>query len=97
MTEAELEDEPGHRRKRQYTEKAIERIVEQTLYSIPEQATHWRTHQWPSTRGKPHHTVRRILNAHELKSSLIWCTPSSALGIKFMVINEGRVPRFHPP
>ena len=66
-----LKDEPGRGRKRQYTDKAIERIVEQTLYHTPGHATHWSTRTMAEHAGVSHTTVGRIWNAHELKPHLV--------------------------
>ena len=66
-----LFDQPGRGRKRQYTEPLIERIVEDTLHTTPEQATHWSTRTMAEHAGVSHTTVQRIWHAHELKPHLL--------------------------
>ena len=61
----------GGGRKRQYTEPLIERIVEDTLHTTPEQATHWSTRTMAEHAGVSHTTVQRIWHAHELKPHLL--------------------------
>ena len=53
-----------------YTEPLIERIVEDTLHTTPEQATHWSTRTMAEHAGVSHTTVQRIWHAHELKPHL---------------------------
>ena len=66
-----LIDQPGRGRKRQYTGPLIERIVEDTLHTTPEQATHWSTRTMAEHAGVSHTTVQRIWHAHELKPHLL--------------------------
>jgi transposase len=66
-----LIDQPGRGRKRHYTEALIERIVEDTLHTTPEQATHWSTRTMAEHAGVSHTTVQRIWHAHELKPHLL--------------------------
>jgi transposase len=66
-----LTDQPGRGRKRQYADKTVERIVEDTLHSTPEQATHWSTRTMAKHAGTSHTTVQRIWRAHELKPHLL--------------------------
>ncbi len=66
-----LVDRPGRGRKRQYGEPVIERIVEQTLHTTPEQATHWSSRTMAEHAGVSHTTVQRIWHAHELKPHLL--------------------------
>ena len=68
---AGLTDQPGRGRKRQYTDQTVERIVEDTLHSTPEQATHWSTRTMAKHAGLSHTTVQRIWRAHELKPHLL--------------------------
>ena len=56
-----LIDKPGRGRKRQYTEPVIERIVEDTLHTTPEQATHWSTRTIGRAGGRePHHGAAHL-------------------------------------
>ena len=66
-----LIDRPGRGRKRHYDDQSIERIVEDTLHSTPEQATHWSTRTMAKHAGVSHTTVQRIWHAHELKPHLL--------------------------
>lgn len=66
-----LRDQPGRGRKRHYTDHTIERIVEDTLHTTPEQATHWSTRSMAEHAGVSHTTVQRIWHAHELKPHLL--------------------------
>ena len=66
-----LIDQPECGRKRYYTDQLIERIVEDTLHTTPEQATHWSTRTMAEHAGVSHTTVQRIWHAHELKPHLV--------------------------
>ena len=66
-----LIERPGRGRKRHYTAQTIERIVEDTLHTTPEQATHWSTRTMAEHAGVSHTTVQRIWHAHELKPHLL--------------------------
>ena len=68
---AGLTDQPGRGRKRQYTDHTVERIVEDTLHTTPEQATHWSTRTMAKHAGVSHTTVQRIWHAHQLKPHLL--------------------------
>ncbi len=68
---AGLTDRPGRGRRRQYTDQKVECIVEDTLHTTPEQATHWSTRTMAKHAGISHTTVQRIWRAHELKPHLL--------------------------
>ena len=68
---AGLRDRPGRGRKRTYTAEKVEAIVEATLMSKPDAATHWSTREMAKAKGVSHMTVQRIWKAHGLKPHLV--------------------------
>ena len=68
---ASLVDRPGRGRKPHYGRELIERIVDDTVHRVPEQATHWSTRTMAKHAGVSHTTVQRIWHAHELKPHLV--------------------------
>ncbi|MBU4195053.1 MAG: IS630 family transposase [Planctomycetes bacterium] len=66
-----LKEMPGRGRKRIYDQEKVESIIEATLSSSPENATHWSTRTMAAHAGVSHTTVRRVWNAHEIKPHLV--------------------------
>lgn len=66
-----LKDQPGRGRKRIYSVKKVEAIVEKTLNTTPNDATHWSTRTLSKEVGVSHMTIQRIWNAHQLKPHLV--------------------------
>jgi transposase len=66
-----LKEMPGRGRKRTYDQEKVESIIDATLSSTPENATHWSTRTMAAHAGVSHTTIRRIWNAHEIKPHLV--------------------------
>ena len=66
-----LKDKPGRGRKRTYSADKIEEIINTTLNSKPQNATHWSTRTLAQEVGVSHMTVKRIWNTHQIKPHLI--------------------------
>jgi len=66
-----LKERPGRGRRRVYSEEKVVEIVEATLHTTPENATHWSTRTMAEAQDVSHSTVRRIWNAHRIKPHLV--------------------------
>lgn len=66
-----LRERAGRGRKRTYDAEQIEQIIEKTLTTTPENATHWSTRTMADAVGISHTTVRRIWRAHRIKPHLV--------------------------
>ncbi len=65
------QDAPRLGRKPQIPRATIERILDTTLHSRPEGATHWSTRSLAEKLGVSHMTVARVWRAHNLKPHLV--------------------------
>jgi transposase len=63
-------DAPRPGRIPKISDRKIRRIVEATLHSKPENATHWSTRMMAKAQGVSEATVRRIWHQHQLKPHL---------------------------
>ena len=68
---AGLKDRSGRGRKRTYGADKVEAIVQATVTSKPDAATHWSTREMAKAMGVSHMTVQRIWRAHGLKPHLV--------------------------
>lgn len=68
---AALKDRPGRGRKRTYDAEQVEAVIEKTLTTKPENATHWTRRAMAEEVGMSHTTVGRIWKAHGLKPHLV--------------------------
>ena len=59
-----LKDRPGRGRKRTYDSEKVNTIVEKTLTTIPNNATHWSTRTMAEEVKVSHMTVQRIWKAY---------------------------------
>ena len=66
-----LKEQAGRGRKRTYGAEQVERIIEKTLTTTPDNATHWTTRTMAEEVGVSHTTVRRIWNAHDIKPHVL--------------------------
>ena len=66
-----LKEQAGRGRKRTYGTEQVEQIIEKTLTTTPENATHWTTRTMAEEVGVSHTTVRRIWNAHQIKPHVL--------------------------
>jgi len=66
-----LEEKPRRGRKRLYEADAVEAIVDATLSTKPQNATHWSTRTLAKSVGASHSTVYRIWSAHQIKPHLL--------------------------
>ena len=66
-----LKERAGRGRKRTYGAEQVEEIIEKTLTTTPENATHWTTRTMAEEVGVSHTTVRRIWNAHQIRPHVL--------------------------
>jgi transposase len=64
-------DEPRPGRLRRISPEKIKQVVEATLHSKPEAATHWSVRTMAEAQGLSHMAIHRIWKAHGLKPHLI--------------------------
>jgi transposase len=61
---------PGRGRKPRYTEKKIKEIIETTLQTRPEGATHWSCRTLAEQQGVSKATINRVWQSHQIKPHL---------------------------
>jgi transposase len=61
---------PGRGRKAHYGSKDIARVIEATLHTKPEGATHWSTRTMALAQGVSKNTIQRVWQEHQLKPHL---------------------------
>lgn len=66
-----LKDCPGRGRKRTYNSEKVNAIVEKTLTTTPNNATHWSTRNMAEEVKVSHMTIHRIWKAYQLKPHLV--------------------------
>jgi transposase len=66
-----LEDRPGRGRQHTYGPEAVEALVEATLMTKPNNATHWSVRTMAQETGLSRATVQRIWSAHKIKPHLV--------------------------
>jgi len=66
-----LRDQTGRGRKRTYGAEVVEKVVETTLNTTPQNATHWSVRTLAKEVGVSAATVHRIWSAHQLKPHLV--------------------------
>jgi transposase len=69
--EALREIREGRGRKAVITGKRVEKIVNDTLYKKPGNATHWSTRSMAERQGVSHTFIRKVWDAHGLKPHLV--------------------------
>ena len=66
-----LTERAGRGRKRTYGAEQVGQIIEKTLTTTPQNATHWTTRTMAEQVGVSHTTVRRIWNAHQIRPHVL--------------------------
>jgi len=70
-TEGLLRIEEGRGRKKEIQEERIEAIIHDTLYTTPEDATHWSTRSLAKKHHVSHDFIKKIWHSHGLKPHLV--------------------------
>lgn len=70
-TEGLLKIEEGRGRKKEIQNPQIEAIIHDTLYTKPQDATHWSTRTLAKKHGVSHDFIKKVWHAHGLKPHLV--------------------------